>query len=62
MTPAGKENPVPDSPFLAKAGYHAGRIVLLARHFAGEGWKSLSIPPGKSKEYEVDVRGRVRKG
>jgi hypothetical protein len=24
--------------------YHVGEIVLLAKHFAGAGWKSLSIP------------------
>jgi hypothetical protein len=39
--------------------YHVGQIVLLARHFAGPGWRSLSIPRGKSKEYEVSVRGET---
>jgi hypothetical protein len=39
--------------------YHVGQIVLLARHFAGPGWKSLSIPRGKSKEFEVSREGRV---
>ena len=29
-------------------GYHVGQVVLLARHFAGADWKSLSIPRGKS--------------
>jgi hypothetical protein len=28
--------------------YHVGQIVYLARHLAGPGWKSLSIPKGKS--------------
>jgi len=46
---------------LTHYGYHTGQIVLLARHFAGENWASLSIPRGMSKEYEVDVRGRLRK-
>ncbi len=33
--------------------YHVGQIVLLARQRAGPRWVSLSIPRGKSKEYEV---------
>jgi len=31
------------------AAYHVGQMVLLAKHFAGPGWKSLSIPKGQSK-------------
>lgn len=31
--------------------YHVGQIVYLARHFAAQDWKSLSIPKGKSAEY-----------
>ena len=30
--------------------YHVGQIVLLAKHFAGAGWKSLSIPKGQSAQ------------
>ena len=30
---------------------HVGQIVLLAKHYAGPTWTSLSIPRGKSKEY-----------
>jgi len=37
--------------------YHVGQIVFLARHFAGPRWKSLSIPKGKSKEFEVSRTG-----
>jgi hypothetical protein len=32
------------------AAYHVGQIVLLAKHFAGPTWKSLSIPKGQSKQ------------
>ena len=32
---------------------HVGQIVLLAKHFAGDRWKSLSIPRGKSREFDV---------
>ena len=31
------------------AAYHVGQIVLLAKHFAGPQWTSLSIPKGQSK-------------
>ena len=36
---------------------HVGQIVLLAKHFAGSNWKSLSIPKGKSKEFDVSRAG-----
>lgn len=32
-------------------GYHVGQIVLLARHFAGQQWNTLTIPPGGSAEF-----------
>jgi hypothetical protein len=28
----------------AHAAYHVGQVVLLAKHFAGPDWTSLSIP------------------
>ena len=36
---------------------HSGQIVLLAKHYAGDGWVSLSIPRGKSKEFDVAKSG-----
>lgn len=36
---------------------HVGQIVLLAKHLAGPEWKTLSIPRGKSKNFEVSKRG-----
>jgi hypothetical protein len=33
----------------AHSAYHVGQIVLLAKHFAGPTWTSLSIPKGQSK-------------
>jgi hypothetical protein len=36
---------------------HVGQIVLLAKHFAGADWKTLSIPKGKSREYDVSKGG-----
>ena len=42
---------------LSHYGYHVGQIVLLARHAAGAKWQSLSIPKGKSTDYEVAKEG-----
>ncbi len=36
---------------LAHFSYHVGQITYLAKHFAGERWEYLSIPPGRSKAY-----------
>ena len=36
--------------------YHCGQIVMLAKHFQGEQWKSISVPKGKSKEWAEQVR------
>jgi hypothetical protein len=36
---------------------HVGQIVLLAKHYAGPQWQTLSIPRGKSKEFDVSKRG-----
>ena len=33
--------------------YHVGQIVLLAKHFAGARWTSLSIPKGQSAQHAV---------
>jgi hypothetical protein len=39
--------------------YHVGQIVLLAKHFAGTNWKTLTIARGKSAEVEVPYKARV---
>ena len=39
-------------------GYHVGQIVILAKQSSGAGWKSLSIPKGKSGEHSI---GNYRK-
>jgi Protein of unknown function (DUF1572) len=36
---------------------HIGQIVLLAKHYAGAGWETLSIPRGKSKDVDVAKSG-----
>jgi hypothetical protein len=43
---------------------HVGQIILLAKHFRGAAWKSLSIPKGQSKMLGVtaELRNRARRG
>jgi hypothetical protein len=36
---------------LAHVGYHIGQMVMLGRSIRGGQWQFLSIPPGKSAEY-----------
>jgi hypothetical protein len=36
---------------IAHYAYHCGQIVLLAKHFKGSQWKSLSVPRNKSAEF-----------
>lgn len=36
---------------------HVGQIVLLAKHYAGPRWRTLSIPRGKSKDFDVPKEG-----
>jgi hypothetical protein len=36
---------------LAHTAYHVGQIVYLAKELRADGWRTLSIPKGKSEEY-----------
>jgi hypothetical protein len=40
---------------LAHYPHHVGQIVLLAKHFAGERWQSLSVPRNRSAEFNRRV-------
>ncbi|UCC80758.1 MAG: DUF1572 family protein [Candidatus Zixiibacteriota bacterium] len=40
--------------------YHVGQIVYLARYYAGEKWKTLSVPRGKSEEFTRRLREKYR--
>ncbi|MGH9562098.1 MAG: DUF1572 family protein, partial [Terracidiphilus sp.] len=35
--------------------YHVGQIVFLAKHFASGHWKTLTIPRGKSSDYNAAI-------
>lgn len=35
--------------------YHAGQLVMLAKHFRSSEWRSLSVPKGRSAEFNARV-------
>ena len=39
---------------LSHLAYHVGQIVQLARHYAGPGWRTLTIPRGASRQWQPD--------
>jgi hypothetical protein len=43
---------------LAHYAYHVGQIVLLAKHFRGPEWQSLSIPKGHSEAFNTGMAKR----
>ena len=43
---------------LGHTAYHAGQMVLLARHFAGERWQTLSVPRGGTREFNEKMFGK----
>ena len=47
---------------LLHAAGHVGQIVLLAKHLAGPQWWTLSIPRGKSEEFNREMRKKVASG
>jgi len=40
---------------LAHYPYHVGQIVMLAKHFRSDQWKSLTVPRNKSAEFNQKV-------
>jgi hypothetical protein len=40
---------------LAHYPYHIGQMVMLAKHFRGGAWKSLSVPRNQSAEFNRRV-------
>ena len=41
--------------------YHTGQIVYLAKYFSSKDWLSLSIPKGKSKEFNEKMNKKQTK-
>jgi len=44
---------------LTHYSYHVGQIVYVAKHYAGGSWRSLSIPKGKSAEFNAKPKKYV---
>jgi hypothetical protein len=42
---------------LTHYGYHVGQIVFLAKHFASPHWRTLTVPRGKSREFNAEKFG-----
>lgn len=42
---------------LTHYGYHVGQIVFLAKHFASDHWRTLSVPRGRSREFNAEKFG-----
>jgi len=38
--------------------YHTGQIVQLARDFTGDAWRTLTIAPGKSEDFNAAMRAK----
>ena len=47
---------------LAHVAYHVGQIVYIAKALRGTEWTYLSIPPGKSDEYNRNPSGEHASG
>jgi hypothetical protein len=45
---------------LAHYAYHVGQIVFLAKHFRSKDWKSLSVPRGKSEEFNAKMGAKPK--
>jgi len=43
---------------LAHYAYHVGQIVFLAKHLRSGEWKTLSVPRGKSEEFNAKMAAR----
>jgi Protein of unknown function (DUF1572) len=44
---------------MAHYAYHCGQIVLLAKHFQHAEWKSLTVPRGKSAEFNKKMLAKT---
>ena len=46
---------------LAHYAYHVGQIVFLAKHLRSTDWKTLSVPRGKSEEFNQGMTEKYQK-
>jgi hypothetical protein len=47
---------------IAHYAYHVGQIVFLAKHLRSRDWKSLSVPKGKSEEFNCMALKKQKAG
>lgn len=47
---------------LTHYAYHIGQIVLLAKHFRSEDWKTLSVPRNRSAEFNLFLADKQSEG
>jgi hypothetical protein len=47
---------------LAHYAYHVGQITFLAKHFRAKDWKSLSVPRGRSDEFNKFLADKKASG
>ena len=40
---------------IAHSAQHIGQIILLAKHFSGANWQTLTVPRGQSAQFMADV-------
>jgi hypothetical protein len=45
---------------IAHYSYHCGQIVFLAKHLQNENWTSLTVPRGKSEEFNASMTATSR--
>jgi len=43
---------------LTHQAYHTGQIVFLAKHLASDHWQNLSVPRGKTREFNAEMSSR----
>jgi hypothetical protein len=46
---------------MAHYSCHVGQIVFLAKHFRSQEWKTLSVPKGKSEEFNAQMLAKLKK-
>jgi hypothetical protein len=46
---------------LAHIASHVGQIVLLSKHYAGDSWRTLSVPRGESDAFNAKMREKFEK-
>ncbi len=47
---------------LAHQAYHTGQIVMLAKHYVSAHWRTLSVPRGKTEEFNRQMAEKMAAG